>query len=216
MDISDQGVPVREHRERVAFTDDEVLALAVIKGRPWPAPLTTVDLEDPGDVARAVSRGRRSLVVRQFVIESEDGIAWAPSLEELVDDVVARDPEVVLVVVDGELQAAVGAPWISVISSPVADRSLEVTSTNDGVQMIERTHNSETRALVAGAVVEAVRDGVTDVAVGAQFLSVTRVLPEGVRVLLARRGEAGIQNVDGKIMAGEFATVGDLMEAFWA
>jgi hypothetical protein len=52
--------------EMLALTDDETVALATFFPDPWRAPLPTVNHRDRDDLARAVYRGRRSLVVRDL------------------------------------------------------------------------------------------------------------------------------------------------------
>jgi hypothetical protein len=52
--------------DMLALTDDEAAAVAVALPEPWRAPLPTVDHENRDEVARAVYRVRRSLVVRDL------------------------------------------------------------------------------------------------------------------------------------------------------
>lgn len=52
--------------DMLAFTDDEVVALAAALPDPWRAPLPTVDQTNRDEVAKAAYRGRRSLVVRDL------------------------------------------------------------------------------------------------------------------------------------------------------
>ncbi len=52
--------------EMLALTDDEAVALATFFPDPWRAPLPTVNHRNPDDLAKAVYRGRRSLVVRDL------------------------------------------------------------------------------------------------------------------------------------------------------
>jgi hypothetical protein len=51
---------------KLALTDDEAAALALRVGGAWAAPLPTVNNADRAQVAAAVLRGRRSLVVRDL------------------------------------------------------------------------------------------------------------------------------------------------------
>jgi hypothetical protein len=50
----------------LTLTDDEAAALAALLPEPWRAPLPTVDVTSPENLAKAVHRGRRSLVVRDL------------------------------------------------------------------------------------------------------------------------------------------------------
>jgi hypothetical protein len=52
--------------DSIKFTDDEAAAIAVVAGGTWRAPLLTVNENSKTDVARAVLRGRRALVVRDL------------------------------------------------------------------------------------------------------------------------------------------------------
>lgn len=61
----------------VLLTDDEVVALCVLDGRPWPLGLITVDAT-AADLARAGARGLRSLFVRQLLVGA-DGVTRAES-----------------------------------------------------------------------------------------------------------------------------------------
>src|SRR5215469_14938848 len=51
---------------RLALTDDEAAALAVHASGAWRTPLPTVDESDEADLALAILRGRRSLVIREL------------------------------------------------------------------------------------------------------------------------------------------------------
>lgn len=60
----------------LTLTDDETAVVAASLGEPWRAPLPTVDLSSRDDIAQAVLRGRRSLVVRDLA-ESDGTLAGA-------------------------------------------------------------------------------------------------------------------------------------------
>jgi hypothetical protein len=62
-----------------ALTDDELVALAVDRGRPWPTPLPTVNLEDAKEIQRSALRGLRSLGVRGGLRDGE----LIPPLDEV-------------------------------------------------------------------------------------------------------------------------------------
>lgn len=51
---------------RLALTDDEAAAVAVQANGAWRTPLPTVDESDEADLAVAILRGRRSLVIREL------------------------------------------------------------------------------------------------------------------------------------------------------
>ena len=52
--------------DSIALTDDEAAAIAVLADGAWRSPLPTVNEADTADLASAVLRGRRSLVVREL------------------------------------------------------------------------------------------------------------------------------------------------------
>lgn len=63
--------------DTVLLTDDEIVALCAIDGRPWPLGLITVE-PTPVEVSRAGMRGMRSLLVRQYATQA-DGAAPQPN-----------------------------------------------------------------------------------------------------------------------------------------
>lgn len=56
----------------VMLTDDEVAALSVRHGHPWPAALPTIPARSPSALIAAVNRGLRSLSVRGLADEAGD------------------------------------------------------------------------------------------------------------------------------------------------
>lgn len=56
----------------LVLTDDEILAVGIRLGRPWPTLLPTVDLGDDAGVLEAFRRGIRSLIARRLMTENED------------------------------------------------------------------------------------------------------------------------------------------------
>jgi hypothetical protein len=67
--------------DTLALTDDEAAAIAIHANGGWRTPLPTVDETDDADVASAIMRGRRSLVVRELA--RPDGTAMAEAAEVL-------------------------------------------------------------------------------------------------------------------------------------
>jgi hypothetical protein len=63
----------------LTLTDDETIALAALLRGQWRAPLPTVDQTSRDDLARAVYRGRRSLIVRGLA--ESDGTPAGPATE---------------------------------------------------------------------------------------------------------------------------------------
>jgi hypothetical protein len=65
--------------DMLALTDDEAVALATFFPDQWRAPLPTVNQKNRDDLAQAVYRGRRSLVVRDLA--EPDGTPAGPAAE---------------------------------------------------------------------------------------------------------------------------------------
>ena len=60
----------------IALTDDEVLALAARSDCRWPSIVPTVDVADEASLAEAVTRGARSLMVRNLLgVDGHDALA---------------------------------------------------------------------------------------------------------------------------------------------
>jgi hypothetical protein len=66
--------------DMLALTDDEAVALATFFPDQWRAPLPTVDQRNRDDLAQAVYRGRRSLVVRDLAESDGTPIGLAAEL----------------------------------------------------------------------------------------------------------------------------------------
>ena len=66
---------------RLALTDDEAAAVAVHANGAWRTPLPTVDQNDEADLALAILRGRRSLVIRE--LGQSDGTVTGDAAEVL-------------------------------------------------------------------------------------------------------------------------------------
>lgn len=63
----------------LALTDDEAAAVALATGGAWRPPLPTIDQASEADLAAAILRGRRSLVVRDLA--RPDGTATGDAAE---------------------------------------------------------------------------------------------------------------------------------------
>jgi hypothetical protein len=73
--------------ETALLTDDEIVALCAVDGRPWPLGLTTVD-STAEDLTRAGMRGMRSLMVRRLAHSDADKPGMRPH-QMIADDVAA-------------------------------------------------------------------------------------------------------------------------------
>jgi hypothetical protein len=79
-------MPDRESSDMtILLTDDEVVAIAVHRGRQWPTILTSVDSSSTQDMAFAMVRGTRSLVVRRLARDESSAIRLSERLTELIE-----------------------------------------------------------------------------------------------------------------------------------
>jgi hypothetical protein len=69
------------------LTDDEIVALCAVDGRPWPVGLTTVDAT-AAELTRAGMRGMRSLMVRRLAHHDADAPGMRPH-QLIADDISA-------------------------------------------------------------------------------------------------------------------------------
>lgn len=86
----------------IALTDEEVIALGSRSGVPWPSPVPTVDVTDPGEVGRSASRGARSLMVRGLLGRDQDDVL-SPHLEAILQPVLRGELSVGTYLVDSAL-----------------------------------------------------------------------------------------------------------------
>ncbi len=84
--------------DTLALTDDEAAAIALQANGAWRARLPTVDEASEADLASAVLRGRRSLVVRDLA--EPDGTPVAEAAEVLTG--LGTGPRAVFMLVDGD------------------------------------------------------------------------------------------------------------------
>lgn len=203
--------------QRFLLTDDEVVTVALLYRRPWPAPVATVDLESRDEVTSSLLRGRRSLVARGLMREVPAGAALDARLESLVDTALGAPPEMVVTVVDPARETQVAGVWLTAVPDGTGSAWAVVSAGPDGLQAIEQADRTAVRERVEGLVVEAVRDGVPGSAEGEALLSVNRRTAGEPRTLLARRGQAAVLGEepadDG---AANGRTVRDVLDEFWA
>jgi hypothetical protein len=81
----------------LTLTDDEAVAIALLADGSWHPPLPTLDESNQADLAQAVLRGRRSLVVRELA--KPDGTVAGAAAEVLKR--LGTGPRAAFVLVDG-------------------------------------------------------------------------------------------------------------------
>ena len=145
----------------VLLTDDEVVALCAIDGRPWPLGLITVG-SSPDDVTQAGLRGVRSLLVRKLMTQSSDGARSPDPLlaREVAAFIDATDRVAAHIAPAADHDILAGA---SVTAARTADGWLLDAATADGVHALRRLSADEAATAVVDfieAAVGAARDGV--------------------------------------------------------
>ena len=96
----------------LALTDDELVALAVGFGRPWPFELPSLD-EDEEQLVAAARRGLRALLVRDLVREGREGTAVSGAVAELLEPALQGELTSVLSVAspEGDVRSGIAFAW---------------------------------------------------------------------------------------------------------
>ncbi len=125
----------------VLLTDDEVVALCAIDGRPWPLGLLTVG-SSPDDLTQAGLRGVRSLLVRKLMTRSTDGTRSPHPLlvREVAAFIAATDRVAAHIAPAAGHDILAGA---SVTAARTADGWLTDAATADGVHSLRRVSADE-------------------------------------------------------------------------
>ena len=143
--------------EPLLVTEDELVAMALLRGKPCPVPVRTVDLDDAADVRRSLGRGVRSMRLRGLLDEkAETDIALQP-LEEA-----ARGELVALVAaVDEADRPAVVSPYVAVLvwGEPRADRAVLMRSDPDGTIALSAISTIESVDALVSCVTDDVGEG---------------------------------------------------------
>jgi hypothetical protein len=84
--------------DTLALTDDEAAAIALQANGAWRTPLPTVDETSEADLAAAILRGRRSLVIRELA--KPDGTAIGEAAEVVTR--LGTGPQAAFMLVDGD------------------------------------------------------------------------------------------------------------------
>jgi hypothetical protein len=101
------------------ISDDEAVAIAAHRGASWPAALATVDSSSPVELAAAMARGTRSLVMRGLAQPAEGRLALDEPLEALARAVSSGRPLHVYPAAAGSPGSAVGG--VVYVYPPTAD-----------------------------------------------------------------------------------------------
>jgi len=173
----------------LTLTDDEAAALAVAANGAWRTPLPTVDMVSEADMARAILRGRRSLVVRDLA--TPEGAATGEAAEVLKR--LGTGPRAMFILVD---EAGVWVPaglTLYLYGASVDDVELSHVVSAVGVHYF-RVLPPRRQWLALTELAEAVfADGFTAAAAGAQqpaaaLLTVVRA--DGIRGIRVAQGTA--------------------------
>jgi hypothetical protein len=132
--------------EPVLLTDDEIVALSAVDGRPWPLGLITVG-GTADELTQAGLRGIRSLAVRRLIADATEG-------DRRPDPALARDVAAFI-----SAQHRVGAhiapaasvdvlAGASITAARITDGWLLDTATADGVHALRRVSPEEAESAV--------------------------------------------------------------------
>jgi hypothetical protein len=156
--------------EAVLLTDDELVALCIIDGRPWPLGLTTVGTASEA-LTQAGLRGVRSLVVRRLLTDSNGTVGRPdPTVAQEVSAFIgaekrvgahiatAADPSVLAgasvnaaLTPDGWLLDTVTADGIHALRRVSAEAA--ATTVIDFVEAVQNSHPTEADGRVASVVI---------------------------------------------------------------
>ena len=191
----------------VLLTDDEVVAVAVDLKTHWPGALPTVASDDRTSLAATSSRGHRSLLVRDLLVDGSVGGSRGPGPATAVAGATAH---VTVFLADDTFERA---SWgIASTHYPTAGGWVLGTISPTGVHHLSPQPEEDQRRYMAAILDGAPRFGPTassgDDTAGAETgqsrsrpaqptsVCVLAVGPEGPLMATARRGEVGVAAVD--------------------
>jgi hypothetical protein len=172
------------------LTDDEIVALCAVDGRPWPVGLTTVDAT-ADDLTRAGMRGMRSLMVRRLAHHDADAPGMRPH-QLIADDVTAfldSTDRVGAYIAPASDHSVIAGASVTAARTPtgwVVD-----TATAAGVHALRHTTDDEAADVVVG-LIEQAYDGTlfsTDEE-RAAWMCVVRFGPQLVNAIAVSHGSA--------------------------
>lgn len=134
--------------EAALLTDDEIVALCAIDGRPWPLGLTTVR-SDAAELTQAGMRGMRSLLLRQLATEGSNKAGGQPNalLLGLVSTFLGARRRVGAYIAPRAEPSALAGAAITVALT--ADGWLMDSTTAGGVHALRRVSADEATTAVA-------------------------------------------------------------------
>lgn len=169
------------------LTDDEIAAIAVGWGVPWPTALPTV-ADDVGDLLAAARRGRRALVVRELwdaTEQSPTGSLRANAAPRL-QSALAAGLRWGIAVTDADLVAAGAGPCFYHFGDPSSDVWITDVVRSDGVHDLSETPRRDCTELLKALIADALSTGVGPDS--PDWLCVVAG-PQTGRALLVRPGE---------------------------
>ena len=192
----------------LALTDDEAAAIAVRSSGAWRTPLPTVDETSEAELASAVLRGRRSLVVRDLA--KPDGTAIGEAARVLA--ALGSGPRAMFVLVDAQDEWVPGGLTIYLYGPSPGQADMSHVVASAGVHYFRvQPPPDQWRALteLAEAVFEG---GFTEADEGVQqpaaaVLSVAREAE--LRSIRVTQGEVSVARSQDPVKASTFATVAD-------
>jgi hypothetical protein len=146
--------------EPVLLTEDEIVALSAVDGRPWPLGLITVG-STADELTQAGLRGIRSLAVRRLITESAEGQRRPDPLlaREIAAFISAEERVGAHIAPDASPDVLAGA---SITAAHTADGWLLDTATADGVHALRRMSPDEAATAVIDFVEAAIGEARPD------------------------------------------------------
>ena len=166
--------------EPLLATEDEYVAIALLRGRSCAVPLRTVDLDDAADVRRSLGRGVRSMRLRGL-IDGETSVTDEALLP--LEQAVSGTMVALAAGVDAAHRLLITSPYVALLvgDAPNADAVLMRSDPDGTIAMAIATPSEGVDAMVASLEVETLE--------GEQLAVTLQPSAEGVREGLLRTHE---------------------------
>jgi len=182
--------------EDLVLTDDEVIALSVLEGTSWPAPLPTVDITQEGALDAAGRRGARSLAVRGYL--DDDGID--EELHAFLQPALSHQVRQGVFVAESDMTYIAEGLTMMNYERTDLDCLVEVIGYG-GVHYFSVAQRSDCAELVRTLLQQTIDEGLSTPrnslrqVPAAEYLCVTGQPQQGARVVLAWRGGVAVKQV---------------------
>lgn len=141
------------------LTDDELVAVSLLRSVAWPIGIRTVDVTNVEEVGRAAFRGERSLLTRELAVVRDERLELADVVAAF-DEVVSAARRTVVAIGRRSQPVALAAPFVSFHSTDDPARWVVVASSPIGVAEIDAVGEADAIATLAELHAGCYRDGV--------------------------------------------------------